>query len=148
MSQIAYKMAPKARLAVSPRPMAARSTFANNIRALAALPGFEYPPEIQKGFKADVISDDVGYSDEPFFEDGLIGHAVDDVFDAGVSYFSSAGNDIGTYDYDSEYRYVPNGRKRDSTARTSTSLGCRRTSIRVASITLILILDRRISHRR
>ncbi len=27
----------------------------------------------------------------------------------GVSYFSSAGNDIGTYDYDSDYRNVPNG---------------------------------------
>jgi hypothetical protein len=107
MSQIAYKMAPKARLAFA-TANGGEVNFANNIRALAALPGFEYPPEIQKGFKADVISDDVGYSDEPFFEDGLIGQAVDDVFDAGVSYFSSAGNDIGTYDYDSEFRFVPN----------------------------------------
>ena len=55
------------------------------------------------------ICDDVGYSDEPFFEDGLIGQAVNDVAAAGVSYFSSAGNDIGTYDYDSNYRNVPNG---------------------------------------
>ena len=56
-----------------------------------------------------MICDDVGYSDEPFFQDGLIGNAVDEVFAAGVSYFSSAGNDIGTYDYDSDYRNVPNG---------------------------------------
>jgi len=108
MGQIVYKMAPKARIAFA-TANGGEVNFANNIRALAALPGFEYPPEIQKGFKADTICDDVGYSDEPFFEDGLISQAVNDVFDAGVSYFSSAGNDIGTYDYDSDYRNVPNG---------------------------------------
>jgi hypothetical protein len=108
MGQIVYKMAPKARIGFA-TANGGVVNFANNIRALAALPGFEYPPEIQKGFKADTICDDVGYSDEPFFEDGLIGNAVDDVFAAGVSYFSSAGNDIGTYDYDSDYRNVPNG---------------------------------------
>ena len=108
MGQIVYKMAPKARIGFA-TANGGEVNFANNIRALAALPGFEYPPEIQKGFKADVICDDVGYSDEPFFEDGLIADAVDDVAAAGVSYFSSAGNDIGTYDYDSDYRNVPNG---------------------------------------
>lgn len=108
MTQIGYKMAPKARLGFA-TANGGEVNFANNIRALAALPGYEYPPEVQKGFKADVICDDVGYSDEPFFQDGLIGNAVDDVFAAGVSYFSSAGNDIGTYDYDSDYRNVPNG---------------------------------------
>ena len=107
MAQIAYKMAPKARLGFA-TANGGEVNFANNIRALAALPGYEYPPEVQKGFKADVICDDVGYSDEPFFQDGLISEAVDDVFAAGVSYFSSAGNDIGTYDYDSEFRFVPN----------------------------------------
>ena len=89
--------------------MAAKSTSPITFAPSPRFPGFEYPPEIQKGFKADVICDDVGYSDEPFFQDGLIGNAVDDVFAAGVSYFSSAGNDIGTYDYDSDYRNVPNG---------------------------------------
>ena len=108
MGQIVYKMAPKARIGFA-TANGGEVNFANNIRALAALPGFEYPPEIQKGFKADVICDDVGYSDEPFFQDGLIGDAVDEVAAFGVSYFSSAGNDIGTYDYDSDYRNVPNG---------------------------------------
>jgi hypothetical protein len=107
MTQIGYKMAPKARLGFA-TANGGEVNFANNIRALAALPGYEYPPEIQKDFKADVICDDVGYSDEPFFEDGLISQAVNDVFNAGVSYFSSAGNDIGTYDYDSDFRYVAN----------------------------------------
>lgn len=108
MGQIVYKMAPKARIGFA-TANGGEVGFANNIRALAALPGYEYPPEIQQGFKADTICDDVGYGDEPFFEDGIIGNAVDDVFAAGVSYFSSAGNDIGTYDYDSDYRNVPNG---------------------------------------
>ncbi len=108
MGQIVYKMAPKARIGFA-TANGGEVNFANNIRALAALPGYEYPPEIQQGFKADTICDDVGYSDEPFFEDGLIANAVDDVAAAGVSYFSSAGNDIGTYDYDSDYRNVPNG---------------------------------------
>ncbi len=108
MVQIGYKMAPKARVAFA-TANGGEVGFANNIRALAALPGFQYPPNVQQGFKADVICDDVGYSDEPFFEDGLIGSAVDEVFAAGVSYFSSAGNDIGSYDYDSDYRNVPNG---------------------------------------
>ncbi|MGH9694505.1 MAG: hypothetical protein ACRD5Z_10210, partial [Bryobacteraceae bacterium] len=108
MGQIVYKMAPKARIGFA-TANGGEVGFANNIRALAALPGYEYPPGIQQGFKADTICDDVGYGDEPFFEDGIIGNAVDDVFAAGVSYFSSAGNDIGTYDYDSDYRNVPNG---------------------------------------
>ena len=66
MGQIVYKMAPKARIGFA-TANGGEVNFANNIRALAALPGFEYPPEIQKGFKADTICDDVGYSDEPFF---------------------------------------------------------------------------------
>ncbi len=108
MGQIVYKMAPKARIAFA-TANGGEVGFANNIRALAGLPDFVYPPNIQQGFAADTICDDVGYSDEPFFEDGIIGQAVNDVAAAGVSYFSSAGNDIGTYDYDSDYRNVPNG---------------------------------------
>ncbi|HEY1770428.1 MAG TPA: hypothetical protein VGG02_09250 [Chthoniobacterales bacterium] len=107
MVQIAYKMAPKARLAFATGDTG-EVGFANNIRALAGLAGYTYPPDIQQGFAADTICDDLGYDDEPFFEDGIIAAAVDDVFAAGVSYFSSSGNDIGTYDYDSEYRNVPN----------------------------------------
>jgi hypothetical protein len=103
MVQIGYKMAPKAKLAFATANNG-EVGFANNIRALAGLVGFTYPNQT---FKADVVCDDVGYGDEPFFEDGIIGNAIDDVNAAGVSYFSSAGNDIGTYDYDSDYRNVP-----------------------------------------
>ncbi len=107
MGQIVYKMAPKARIGFA-TANTGEVGFANNIRALAALPGFEYPPAIQQGFKADVICDDVTYSDEPFFQDGIVAGGVDDVAAAGVSYFSSAGNNIGTYGYDSDFRYVAN----------------------------------------
>ena len=52
--------------------------FANNIKALA------------NTAKANVIVDDIGYLDEPFFQDGTIAQAVNTVTAQGVSYFSSA----------------------------------------------------------
>jgi hypothetical protein len=42
---------------------------------------------------AKVIADDLGFFDEPFFQDGLIAEAVDAVEANGVAYFSAAGND-------------------------------------------------------
>jgi Subtilase family len=41
---------------------------------------------------ARIIDDDIGYSDEPFFQDGLVAQAIDQVAAQGVDYFSSAGN--------------------------------------------------------
>ena len=64
--------------------------FAAGIRALA-----------DAGSK--VIVDDVIYFAEPMFEDGIIAQAVDDVHDAGVAYFSSAGNDARA-SYESRFR--------------------------------------------
>jgi hypothetical protein len=107
MVQIGYKMAPKARLGFA-TAFRGEVSFANNIRALAGLPGFTYPPDRQHGFAANAICDDVGYFDEPFFQDGIIGNGIDDVAAAGVAYFSSAANDIGTNGYDSKLRILPN----------------------------------------
>lgn len=64
--------------------------FADGIRALA-----------QAGSK--VIVDDVIYFEEPMFEDGIIAQAVDDVYEGGVAYFSSAGNDARA-SYESKFR--------------------------------------------
>ncbi len=52
---------------------------------------------------ASIIVDDVGYFHEPFFQDGIIAHAVNAVKASGVSYFSSAGN-AGRKSYESNYR--------------------------------------------
>jgi hypothetical protein len=42
---------------------------------------------------ARVIADDVAYFNEPFFQDGPIADAVNEVVAGGANYFSSAGND-------------------------------------------------------
>ncbi|ELR99192.1 S8 family serine peptidase [Gloeocapsa sp. PCC 73106] len=52
---------------------------------------------------ARVIVDDVGYLTEPFFQDGIIAQAADQVFARGVPYFSSAGNS-GRDSYESVFR--------------------------------------------
>jgi hypothetical protein len=65
--------------------------FANGIRALAAA-----------GCK--IIVDDITYLLEPFFQDGIIAQAVDEVTaNYGVSYYSSAGNSINS-SYEAPYQ--------------------------------------------
>jgi subtilisin family serine protease len=59
---------------------ASAEVFADGIRALAAA-------------GADIIVDDIGIFTEPFFQDGIIAQAVDEVVAQGVLYFSAAGND-------------------------------------------------------
>jgi large repetitive protein len=58
--------------------------------------------------KASVIVDDVTYVDEPMFQTGIIGSAVDAAVASGVSYFSSAGNNgnAGMGGYESSFRGV------------------------------------------
>jgi Subtilase family len=51
---------------------------------------------------ANVIVDDIGYFDEPFFQDGIIAQAVDNVVGMGVAYFSAAGN-VGRKSYESAF---------------------------------------------
>jgi hypothetical protein len=46
----------------------------------------------------NVIIDDITYTDEPFYQDtGVVTHAVESAIAAGVSYFTSAGNDSNNY---------------------------------------------------
>jgi len=51
----------------------------------------------------DVITDDVIYFAEPYFQDGIIAQAVDEVKSRGVTYFSAAGNS-SIRSYESVYR--------------------------------------------
>ena len=105
MVQIGYRMAPKATLAFA-TANGGEVGFANNIRALAGIAGFTYSGQT---FAADTICDDVTYADEPVYEDGIIAQGVEDASAAGVGYFSSAGNNIGTNTYESKFNYVPAG---------------------------------------
>jgi hypothetical protein len=54
---------------------------------------------------ADIIVDDIGYFDEPFFQDGVIAQAASRAAEAGVPYFSSSGNEARN-SYESDFRLV------------------------------------------
>jgi hypothetical protein len=80
MIQIIRDLAPRARQAFH-TAFNGQADFANGIKELAT------------EARADVIVDDISYLDEPFFQDGIIAQAVDEVRDMGVAYFTAAGND-------------------------------------------------------
>jgi len=85
MLQIVHDLAPHANLAFA-TAFESEESFAKNIEALAR-------PASEGGAGAGVIVDDVAWFEEPFFQDGPIAVAVDNVVDAGVTYLSAAGND-------------------------------------------------------
>ncbi len=109
MLQTIFKMAPKAQLAFASADYG-ELQFADSIRNLAGVanPDNTVSPVPSSTFRADIIVDDVSYLDEPFFQDGVIAQGVNDVVNAGVSYFSSAANNPGTNGYDSDFRFIPN----------------------------------------
>lgn len=102
MAQIVHDMAPGARLGFA-TASSGQVSFANNIRSLAGLPsGSNTVP----GFAANVIVDDLYYSDSPMFGTSIVGRAVNEVANLGVSYFSSAGNRASQQGYFSDARIV------------------------------------------
>jgi hypothetical protein len=84
MMQIVHDVAPGAGLAFYTAENS-EADFASGIAKLAA-------PVASGGAGAKIIVDDIGYFDEPFFQDGLVAQAVNSVVANGVAYFSSAGN--------------------------------------------------------
>jgi len=79
MMEIVSDLAPGAQLFFA-SAFNGESSFANNIRTLRNV------------YHCDVLVDDVSYSDEFPFQDGVVARAVNDVTASGALYFSSAGN--------------------------------------------------------
>ena len=79
MMEIIHDIAPGASLAFY-TAFNSEQDFANGILALA-------------NAGAKVIVDDVGYSDEPFFQNGVVAQAIQTVEAEGVTYVTAAGND-------------------------------------------------------
>lgn len=85
MLEIIHDVAPNAELGFA-TAFRGDASFAENIRALRFDAG------------CDIIVDDVVYFAEPYFQDGIIAQAVNDVIADGALYFSSAGNEGNTAD--------------------------------------------------
>ena len=79
MMQIIHEIAPGASLAFYTADVSEQD-FANGIIALA-------------NAGAKVIVDDVGYFDEPFFQNGVVAQAIQTVEAEGVTYVTAAGNE-------------------------------------------------------
>jgi len=89
MLQIVHDIAPGANLLFA-SAFNGEAAFASAIQNLAAA-------------GAKVIVDDVAYFDEPFFQDGIVAQAANNVVAGGAAYFSAAGNE-GRQSYQSVYR--------------------------------------------
>jgi hypothetical protein len=85
MLQIVHDMAPRAELAFN-SAFNGELAFAEGIEDLAR-------PVVEGGAGAQVIVDDIGYFEEPFFQDGPVAVAVNAVAEGGATYLSAAGND-------------------------------------------------------
>lgn len=82
MAELIHDVAPGASISFA-TAYGGQAAFAQNIRNLAN-------PALGR---SNIIVDDVVYLDEPFFQDGVIAQAVNDVVQYnGVAYFSAAGN--------------------------------------------------------
>jgi subtilisin family serine protease len=88
MLQIIHDIVPKADLAFRTGFISAKD-FADGINEL-------------KDAGCDIIVDDITYITEPFFQDGIVAQAVNDVVAEGVVYFSAAGN-FGSNAYENTF---------------------------------------------
>ena len=82
MAELVHDIAPGANIAFN-TAFTGQAGFANGIKALA-------------NAGCNIIVDDVLYFAEPFFQDGIIAQAVDEVVKNKVTYFSAAGNNANT----------------------------------------------------
>ncbi|MCH7625549.1 MAG: hypothetical protein IIC83_06465, partial [Chloroflexi bacterium] len=101
MLEIIHDIAPNASLAFSGFHISGDFTSLDMVNAINYLAGTAFG-----GTGADIIVDDLGFFGEPFFEDGLIAQAVQNVVDNGTIYVSSAGNSADAH---FEGDFVDNG---------------------------------------
>jgi subtilisin family serine protease len=85
MLQIVHDLAPHAQLAFA-TAFESEESFAQNIERLARSVS-------EGGAGAEVIVDDVAWFEEPFFQDGPVAVAIENVTADGTTYLSAAGND-------------------------------------------------------
>lgn len=105
MAEIVHDIAPAARIAFAacgPTQVSMAASIRNLRTSSQAL--------------CDIIVDDIGFSDEPFFSDGILSQAVDDVVTSNslagkkVMYFSASGNaDNHSYAADANIISTPTG---------------------------------------
>src|SRR5581483_4500358 len=81
MLQIIHDLAPRAQLFFATAILSEQS-FADNIVTLREL------------YHCDIIIDDVGYFDEPVFQDGIVAQAVNKITSEGDLYFYDAGSNL------------------------------------------------------
>lgn len=94
MLQIIHDLAPDAKLCFA-------TAFSGEIGFAANILNLADPTKCG----ANVIVDDVGYSDEAVFSDNLLANAVNTAASTGVAYFSSAGNSNGN-DHDEDFNFI------------------------------------------
>jgi len=100
MAEIVHDIAPAAKICFS-EAGGSQISMANNIRNLRT----------NASAQCDIIADDIYFTDEPFFSDGPISRAIDDVVTSSVLagkkvvYFSAAGNEAN-YGYSSDVHLV------------------------------------------
>lgn len=89
MMELIHDVAPGADLAFH-TAVNSRDTFVEGINELVEA-------------DVDIIVDDIGFRNEPFFQDGLVAQAAQEAVSQGIPFFSSAGN-TGRQSYESEFR--------------------------------------------
>ncbi len=101
MAQHIHDLAPEASILFATAFIGGEAGFAQNILALAAA-------------GADIITDDIRYFAEPFFQDGVVARAAQQVVAQGIPFFSAAFNE-GVRSYESAF--VDSGVTLESGAR-------------------------------
>ncbi|MDQ6625053.1 MAG: S8 family serine peptidase [Verrucomicrobiota bacterium] len=107
MAEIVHDIAPAAKIAFSSAG-SSQVAMANSIRNLRS----------DGRALCDIIVDDISFPDEPFFSDGIITKAVEDVATSNslggkkVTYFSASGNNTGGYSSDANIISVASGQAR------------------------------------